>query len=144
MIEDVKPEAKAAMDNIEGIAEAVKHLKSASKKMASRTLEEEKARDEARELMQQAHAVTGAMMETRDPSEQKALMEKNQAIQKYLAKANNKIDKAIDKARKDAEAVNAAYDALIQALKGTVVESSSENGLPAEEAPPEALHDATT
>lgn len=143
MIEDVKPEAKAAMDNIEGIAEAVKHLKSASKKMASRTLEEEKARDEARELMQQAHAVTGAMMEAQDPSEQKALMEKNQAIQKYLAKANNKIDKAIDKAREDAEAVNAAYDALTQALKGASVQYSYGNDIASQEAPAEALHDLT-
>lgn len=117
---ELSPQALIAGASADAILKAAKQLKAAKKKHDALQGGEDSAREKVRELMQEAHEITGAMMATTDKDEQKELMERNQRVQKELAKANNRVDKSIDKARDEGEAIEMAYQQLMDAINGKV------------------------
>lgn len=117
---DLSASAKVAVTHADAILAAAKRLKAVRKKHDALQGGESIAREKVRELMKEAHEITGAMVNATDKDEEKTLMERNKQIQKELAKANNRVDKAIDKAHGESEAIEAAYRELMDAINGNV------------------------
>jgi hypothetical protein len=116
-----------AVENIDLIIGAAKKVKSATKKHAAKKADEDMLRVQSRELMKEAHEVTGQMMAEENASEarQKELREQNARIQKELAKTNNKIDKLIDKANDEWDAVIEAHKQLLRIVQGEAAENDA-------------------
>lgn len=121
--EDAK--VKNTVDNIEAVVAATKKLKSTYSKYKTQVKAESTNRVDSQELAQQAHQVleqilnyTGSdnSLDKEAQDRYQYLQEENKRIQKELVKTNNKVDKAIDKARDMWESVVRAHRELADLL----------------------------
>lgn len=105
---------QTATDNADLIFEAAKRLKAAKGRLGNKADKETEARDEVRKLQEEAHAVTGKMVNNHDMSDCRDLAD----IQRDLKAANNRLDKAIEKAHEDKTAIDDALNELVMFLEG--------------------------
>lgn len=101
-------------DNADLIFEAAKRLKAAKGRLGNKADKETEAREEVRRFQEEAHAVTGAMVNNHDMSRHRDLAD----IQRDLKAAHNRLDKAIEKAHEDKEAIIDALNEMVMFLEG--------------------------
>lgn len=104
------------------IYEAAKRLKAAANRYSGKAKAERDARNAVRALQQEAHDVTTAMVNGDNMDGMRDLA----TIQKELQKANNKVDKAIEKGHSDKEEVEDAHRVLMDAINGNIPGTESE------------------
>ncbi|MCP1316888.1 DUF1922 domain-containing protein [Halomonas sp. 707B3] len=110
-----------AANNADLIFEAAKRLKAAKTRLGNKGDKELEAREEVRKLQEEAHAVTGKMVNNHDMSDCRDLAD----IQRDLKAANNRLDKAIEKAHEDKAAMQEALDELTTFLEGNQAQEAA-------------------
>lgn len=103
-----------AITNADVIFEAAKRLKAAKTRLGNKADKEQEARDAVRTLQLEANAATTAMVNDEDMRDHRDLAD----IQRDLKSANTKLDRAIENAHKDKEAISEALDELVMFLEG--------------------------
>ena len=103
-----------AANNADLIFEAAKRLKAAKTRLGNKGDKEAEARSEVLRLQEEAHQVTTAMVNNYDMAGHRDLAD----IQRDLKAANNRLDKAIEKAHEDKAAMQEALDELTTFLEG--------------------------
>lgn len=101
-----------AIANIDAVLEAAKRIKGGKKNYDARNDAERRARDAIRELQNEAHAVTTAMVDGDDMADMRDLA----TIQKAMQRANVMLDRALERRHTDHEAMEDAFDVLARAL----------------------------
>ncbi len=99
--------------NADLIFEAAKRLKAAKARLGNKADKEAEARSEVLRLQEEAHQVTTAMVNNYDMAGHRDLAD----IQRDLKAANNRLDKAIEKAHEDKEAITDALNELVMFLE---------------------------
>lgn len=108
-------ELQHIVDNSEQLIEMAKRLQS-SKQRYQKTLEKEQAaRDEIKELQQEAHKITTSMANDKDMSELRSLDE----VTRDMRKANNRVDRAIDKSHGDHDAIEEIAQEIMALVSGS-------------------------
>lgn len=113
--QNITTNATIATDNADLIFEAAKRLKAAKGRLGNKGAKEQEARDTLKALQIEANAITTAMVNDEDDSEMRDLSD----VQRDLRSANTKLDRALERAHDDKDAVVEALNELAMFLEGS-------------------------
>ena len=102
------------MSSTDAMFTAIKRLRAIKNRYETKAAAEKDARGTIKELQEEAHATTSAMVNGDDTDAHRDLA----VIQKALQKANNKLDKAIEKTHDDRGEAQEALGILQMAVLG--------------------------